>query len=116
MSKRKNIPHEDSPQHDALLLNLDLPPDPVSAWTKAVKQIRVLQIQRDKLVENLAFLEVTLRDLAACRKDNMSLRSDRTALEVALSRCQSELVKTKKQPPRVERIGGWSANFPRFSL
>jgi hypothetical protein len=73
------------------------PQDLGGALKNAIEQIRLLERQRDKLLEQLSFLEITLQDLAASRLDNKKLRSQKEALQNALRECQESLAKLKGQ-------------------
>jgi hypothetical protein len=97
MAKKKQISRQRAPQDNSLAVKPDDPPDPGSALKNAIEQIRLLETQRDELLEELAFLEITLQDLAASRLDNMSLRFQKDALEHALREYREKLAKFEGQ-------------------
>jgi len=83
------------PQYDSSSLKSELPPEAESALNIATRQVGLLQVQQEKLLEELAFLEITLQDLAASRLDNKNLRLQKDALDGALRKCQEELGRLK---------------------
>lgn len=76
----------------------ELAPKLVKALKAAIEESGLPEMQRGRLLEELAFLKWTLQDLAESRLDNKDLRSKKAALEGALRNCQEKLTRSERRP------------------
>ena len=94
--KKKPIPERWSQDYTSVSTLHKLPDKPLHALKTAIEEIWALETERDRLLQDASLLKASLKDLQACRKDNIKLLHQKHGLEDALQKCWERLTKLEK--------------------